>query len=114
MKFIVFIFMFYFSFSSYLVSDEIIDCNQFDKLSAKYVECKAKNLKVTLNENQKKIKSNVEKKIKKSKFKETLAKFKNSKTGSDFLKKNDNRRKYKKIKYYFTKNCRSGWILCGN
>ena len=90
MKFIVFIFMFYFGFSSYSFSDEIIDCNQFDKLSAQYIECKAKNLKATLNENQKKIKSDTEKKIKKYKFKEILAKFKNSKTGSDFLKKNDN------------------------
>ena len=45
MKFIVFIFMFYIGFSSYVLSDEIIDCSQFDKISAKHVECKAKNLK---------------------------------------------------------------------
>ena len=45
MKFIVFIFMFFFSFSSYLFSDELIDCDQFDKISAKYLECKSKNLK---------------------------------------------------------------------
>ena len=90
MKFIVFIFMFYISFTSYLFSDEIIDCSKFDKISTKYVECKAKNLKKTLNENQKKIKSDTEKKIKKSGIKEKLIKFKNSKTGSDFLKKYDN------------------------
>ena len=86
MKFIVFIFMVFFNFSSYLFSDELIDCDQFDKISAKYLECKTKNLKITLNENQKKIKSGAEKKIKKSGIKEKLLKFKNSKTGSDFLK----------------------------
>ena len=86
MKIIVFIFMFFLSFSSYLFSDELIDCSQFDKISAKYLECKAKNLKITLNENQKKIKSDAEKKIKKSGIKEKLLKFKNSKTGADFLK----------------------------
>ena len=86
MKFIVFIFVIFYSFSSYLFSDELLDCDQFDKISAKYLECKAKNLKITLNENQKKIKSDAEKKIKKSGIKEKLLKFKNSKTGSDFLK----------------------------
>ena len=55
MKFIVFIFMVFFNFSSYLFSDELIDCDQFDKISAKYLECKTKNLKITLNENQKEI-----------------------------------------------------------
>ena len=60
MKFIVFIFMFYISFSSYLLSDEIIDCSQFDKISAKYVECKAKNLKSNLNKKQSEMKSKVE------------------------------------------------------
>ena len=90
MKFIIFIFMLYISFSSYLFSDEIVECEQFDKISEKYVECKAKNLKTTLNENQKKIKSDTKKKIEKSGIKEKLVKFKNSKTGSDFLKKYDN------------------------
>ena len=52
MKFIVFIFMFYIGFSSYLFSDEIIDCDQFDKISVKYVECKTKNLKSNLNKKQ--------------------------------------------------------------
>ena len=98
MKFIVFIFMFYIGFSSYLLSDEIIDCSQFDKISAKHVECKAKNLKSNLNKKQSEMKSKVEnidetetgKKIKKSTLGQKLLKFKNSKTGSDFFKKNDN------------------------
>ena len=98
MKFIVFIFMFYISFSSYLLSDEIIDCSQFDKISAKYVECKAKNLKSNLNKKQSEMKSKVEnigntkvgKNFKKSTLGQKLVKFKNSKTGSDFLKKDDN------------------------
>ena len=98
MKFIVFIFMFYIGFSSYVLSDEIIDCSQFDKISAKYVECKGKNLKSNLNKKQSEMKSKVEninktetgKKIKKSTLGQKLLKFKNSKTGSDFFKKNDN------------------------
>ena len=98
MKFIVFIFMFYISFSSYLLSDEIIDCSQFNNMSAKYIECKAKNLKSNLNKKQSEMKSKVENinetetgnKIKKSTLGQKLLKFKNSKTGSDFLKKNDN------------------------
>ena len=98
MKFIVFILMFYVSFSSYLLSDEIIDCSQFDKISAKYVECKAKNLKSNLNKKQSEIKSKIEnvgetesgKNFKKSTLGQKLLKFKKSKTGSEFLKKNDN------------------------
>ena len=96
MKYIVFIFMFYIGFSSYLLSDEIIDCSQFDKISAKYVEGKAKNLKSNLNKKQSEMKSKIEnidetgKKIKKSTLGQKLLKFKNSKTGSDFFKKNDN------------------------
>tara|TARA_Y100000758_G_scaffold32953_1_gene21630 strand:- start:1117 stop:1389 length:273 start_codon:yes stop_codon:yes gene_type:complete len=90
--------MFYISFSSYLFSDEIIDCDQFDKISVKYVECKTKNLKSNLNKKQTEMKSKVEnidetetgKKIKKSTLGQKLLKFKNSKTGSDFFKKNDN------------------------
>ena len=98
MKFIVFIFMFYIGFSSYLLSDEIIDCSQFNKMSAKFIECKAKNLKSNLNKKQSEMKSKVENisetetgnKIKKSTLGQKLLKFKNSKTGSDFFKKNDN------------------------
>ena len=98
MKFIVFIFMFYIGFSSYLLSVEIIDCSQFDKISTKYVDCKTKNLKSNLNKKQSEMKSKVEnidetetgKKIKKSTLGQKLLKFKNSKTGWDFFKKNDN------------------------
>ena len=80
-------------------SDEVIDCNKFAKLSKKYLECKSKNLRSTLNESQdkakKKIKSKVsklesgevKKKFDKSKLKKTLLKIKNSKTGADLFKK---------------------------
>ena len=80
-------------------SDEIIDCNEFSKLSKKYLECKSKNLRSSLNENQdkakKKIKSKInklesgeiKKKFDKSKLKKVLVKIKNSKTGSDLFKK---------------------------
>ncbi len=98
MKFIVFIFMFYIGFSSYLFSGEIVDCSQFDKISAKYVQCKAKNLKSNLNKKQSEVKSKVEnvgkneagKNFKKSILGQKLLKFKKSKTGSDFFKKDDN------------------------
>ena len=98
MKIIIFLLISYFSFFSYSFADVLIDCNQFDKVSAKYVECKAKNLKSNLNKKQSELKSKVEhinetetgKKFKKSTFGQKLLKFKNSKTGSDFLKKNDN------------------------
>ena len=79
--------------SSYAYSDEIIDCDQFEKLKDK-VECKAQNLKTKLNEQQAKVKSNIEnidetetaKKIKKTTFGQKLLKFKNSKTGAEFFK----------------------------
>ena len=98
MKFIVFIFMFYVGFQSYVLSNELIDCNQFDKFSATYAECKAKNLKSNLNKKQSEIKSKIEnvgetesgKNFKKSTLGQKLLKFKNSKTGSDFFKKNGN------------------------
>ena len=100
MKIIIFLFISYFSFFSYSFSEDLIDCNQFDKISAKYIECKAKNLQSNLNKKQSKMKSKVEnvgetevgKNFKKSTLtlREKLLKLKNSKTGSDFLKKNDN------------------------
>ena len=79
--------------SSYAYSDEIIDCDQFEKLKDK-VECKAQNLKTKLNEQQAKVKANIEnidetetaKKIKKTTFGQKLLKFKNSKTGAEFFK----------------------------
>ena len=98
MKIIIFLFISYFSFFSYSFSEDLIDCKQFDKISAKYIECKAKNLKSNLNKKQSEMKSKVEnidetetgKNFKKSTFGQKLLKFKNSKTGSDFLKKDDN------------------------
>ena len=97
MKIIIFLLISYFSFFSYSYSEVLIDCNQFDKVSAKYIECKAKNLKSNLNKKQSKIKTKIEnvgetetgKNFKKTTFGQKLLKFKNSKTGSDFLKKND-------------------------
>ena len=78
-----------------------IDCTQFDKVSAKYIECSAKNLKeksselklkatVGAEELKKKIVKNTKdskKKFDKSSFKEKLVKFKNSKSLTEFLEK---------------------------
>ena len=100
MKIILFIILTYFSFLNYAFSDKIISCDDFDKLSAKYIECKAKNLKKTIDESETKkkiieskenIKSKIDdsetkKKISKLKLKEKLIKFKNSKTIFEFLK----------------------------
>ena len=78
-----------------------IDCTQFDKISAKYIECSAKNLKeksselklkatVGAEELKKKIVTNSKdskKKFDKSILKEKLVKFKNSKSLTEFLEK---------------------------
>ena len=64
------------------------DCNQFDKLSAKYLECTAKKIKTNTSE-----KLNAgKKKLDKSSLKDTWTKFKNSKNGKEFMEKlkNDN------------------------
>ncbi len=64
------------------------NCNQFDKLSAKYIECAAKKLKTSTGE-----KLNAgKKKFDKSSFKNTWTKFKNSKNHKEFMEKlkNDN------------------------
>ena len=64
------------------------NCNQFDKLSAKYIECTAKKLKTSTGE-----KLNAgKKKFDKSSFKNTWTKFKNSKNHKEFMEKlkNDN------------------------
>ena len=62
-------------------SDEI-DCTQFKKLSAKYIECNAAKLKEKTNE---KVKSGKEK-FDKSGIKDKFKKFKESKTLSDLIK----------------------------
>ena len=80
---------------------EKIDCTQFDKVSAKYIECSAKNLKeksselklkatVGAEELKKKIVTNTKdskKKFDKSNLKEKFVKFKNSKSLTNFLEK---------------------------
>ena len=80
---------------------EKIDCTQFDKVSAKYLECSAKNLKeksselklkatVGAEELKEKITTNVKNsktKFNKSSLKEKLVKFKNSKTLTEFMEK---------------------------
>ena len=62
-------------------SDEI-DCTQFKKLSAKYIECNAAKLKEKTNE---KVKSSKEK-FEKSGITDKFKKFKESKTLSDLIK----------------------------
>ena len=80
---------------------EKINCTQFDKVSAKYLECSAKNLKkkssklklkatVGAEELKEKITSNAKngkKKFDKLNLKEKLVKFKNSKTLTEFMEK---------------------------
>ena len=73
-------------------SEKIIDCTQFEKLKDK-VDCKAKNLKTTLNKSQTKVKEKIEnpgkttagEKFKNSKLGKALKKFKNAKTGADLM-----------------------------
>ena len=80
---------------------EKIDCTQFDKVSAKYLECSAKNLKgksselklkatVGAEELKEKITTSVKNsktKFNKLKLKEKLVKFKNSKSLTEFMEK---------------------------
>ena len=78
---------------------EKIDCAQFDKVSAKYLECSAKNLKeksselelkATVGAEELKEKITTDAKNSKTKFnklnlKEKLVKFKNSKSLTEFM-----------------------------
>ena len=80
---------------------EKIDCTQFDIVSAKYLECSAKNLKGKSSELKLKATvgaeglkekittsaKNSKKKFNKSSLKEKLVKFKNSKTLTEFMEK---------------------------
>ena len=80
---------------------EKIDCTHFEKVSAKYIECSAKNLKeksselklkvaVGAEELKEKITTNTKngkKKFDKLNLKEKLVKFKNSKTLAEFMEK---------------------------
>ena len=63
------------------LSDEI-DCTQFKKLSAKYIECNATKLKKKTNEKEKLNKE----KLEKSGIKDKFNKLKESKTLSDLIK----------------------------
>ncbi len=64
-----------------VLSNEV-DCNQFDKLSAKYIECTAKKMKEKASDEIDKGK----KKLNKSGLGEKINKFKKSKTLSDLIK----------------------------
>ena len=78
-----------------------IDCTQFDKVSAKYIECSAKNLKkrsselklkatIGAEELKEKITTNAKsgkKKLDKLNLKEKLIRFKNSKSLNEFKEK---------------------------
>ena len=80
---------------------EKIDCTQFDKVSAKYLECSAKNIKEKSSELKLKVivgaedfkekittnAKNSKTKFNKSSLKETLVKFKNSKSLTEFSEK---------------------------
>ena len=80
---------------------EKIDCAQFDKVSAKYLECSVNNLKeqsselklktaVEVEELKQKITTNAKNskiKFNKSSLKEKLVKFKNSKSLTEFMEK---------------------------
>ena len=80
---------------------EKIDCTQFDKVSAKYLECSVNNLKeksselklkstVEVEELKRKITTNAKNskiKFNKSSLKEKLVKFKNSKSLTEFMEK---------------------------
>ncbi len=83
------------------VMAEKIDCTQFDKVSAKYLECSAKNLKeksselklkATIGAEELKEKITINAKNSKTKFnksslKEKLVEFKNSKSLTEFMEK---------------------------
>jgi len=88
-KVMVFLITFFISLGN--STAEEIDCSQFDKLSAKYVECSALKLKEKSNDLKnatvEKIDEN-KKKFDSSKLKENLIKFKNSKSLSEFMEKN--------------------------
>ena len=101
MKKIIFISLFSWVLITSNAIAEKIDCTQFDKVSAKYIECSAKNLRekslelklkatVGAEELKKKIVTNTKdskKKFDKSSLKAKLVKFKNSKSLTQFLEK---------------------------
>ena len=88
-KILILLVSFFMSINSLQAED--MDCSQFDKLSAKYVECSALQLKQKSkdlkNTTVKKIDES-KKKFEGSKLKESLINFKNSKTLTKFIEKN--------------------------
>tara|TARA_Y100000590_G_scaffold332289_1_gene377790 strand:- start:1904 stop:2197 length:294 start_codon:yes stop_codon:yes gene_type:complete len=88
------ILLFFYSTNSFSVEK---DCSTIDKLSKEYAKCiadlakeKGKKVKEAAKKKSKEVKDKVatdENKKKFSKFKSKLKKFKESKTGSEFLKK---------------------------
>ena len=83
MKLKIILSIIYFVFSLTHAFADNMNCEQFDKLSAKYIECNAKKLK----ENTSKQVDKGKKKFNNSILKEKLIKFKNSKNLKDFLDK---------------------------
>tara|TARA_B100001121_G_C18633027_1_gene595331 strand:+ start:911 stop:1162 length:252 start_codon:yes stop_codon:yes gene_type:complete len=69
------------SLNTPILSQEI-DCNKFDKLSTKYIECTAKKLKEKASDEIVKSK----KKMNETGLGEKIKKFKDSKTLSDLIK----------------------------
>ena len=63
------------------VSSNEVNCNQFDKLSAKFLECKANELKEKTSQKVK----NSKEKFESSSIKDKLKKFKSSKTLTDLI-----------------------------
>ena len=80
-KYIIITFIFIFFYNSAYAKKN--DCNQFEKLSAKYIECNANKLKTKTIE---KVEVGKEK-IENSGIKDKLNKFKDSKTLKDLIKK---------------------------
>ena len=78
---ILFIIFISININTSLLSQEI-DCDKFDKLSAKYIECAAKKIKEKASDEIVKNK----KKINESGLGEKINKFKKSKTLSDLIK----------------------------
>ena len=85
-----------FLLSNLAFSNEM-DCSQFKKMSAKYIECNAKNFKAKTDKkaNELKVKTNIkatelkaktDEKLETSGLKDKLKKFKDSKTLTDLIK----------------------------
>ena len=83
MKYRLLISFIYLLFFSNITLAEDLNCNQFEKLSAKYIECSAKKLKTKTIEKVEIGKDKMES----SGINDKIKKLKNSKTLSDLIKK---------------------------